>query len=104
MKWKFFSIDLKKSFLENNSFRDAETWLETSSGKVNSSFFKSWSLGIWWGHNGGWILIAKGTVEHNIIRNEYIEENFLKNQIYLASLTENHQEVLIQDCSNHDSE
>lgn len=78
MKWEFFSVDLKNLFLENNSFRDAETWLETSSGKVNSSFFKSLSPEIWWGNNGGWILIAMGTVEYNIIR-----KNVKKNQIYL---------------------
>lgn len=95
MKWEFFSVDLNNLFLENNSFRDAETWLETSSGKVNSSFFKSLSSEIWWGNNGDWILIAMGTVEYNIIR---------KNVKKIKFIYEHHQEVLIQDCSNHDPE
>lgn len=95
MKWEFFSVDLKNLFLENNSFRDAETWLETSSGKVNLSFFISLSPEIWWGNNGGWILIAMGTVEYNIIR---------KNVKKIKFIYENHQVVLIQDCSNHDPE
>lgn len=81
MKWEFFLVDFKNFFFENNLFRDVEIWLEIFFGKVNLSFFKLLLLEIWWGNNGGWILIVMGIVEYNIIRKnvkkiKFIYENY----------------------------
>ena len=48
--------DLQKIFknlLKNYSARNAPTCVKASSGSVDFSLFKPWSLGVGWGHNVG---------------------------------------------------